>query len=181
MSDKKQEKLLTKEEFDSETMKLELELKRLQLQTIRDDIDNKKLDQFNRLERSRQNGVAIEDQLRTDAAFQAACSHKKGGVGMDGLNGQGNDAEYAVVKLTFFTGEMLVRCLRCSKTWKPVRRSAFPAGKEGDEQFEKAHRGWKEACAFHTRNQPMGTYKVMFTTPEAKERYAEMMDSLNLR
>ena len=35
---------------------------------------------------------------------------------MDGLNGQGNDSEYAVIKLTFFTGEMLVRCLRCSKT-----------------------------------------------------------------
>lgn len=58
MSDKKKETLLTQEEFDSETRRLDLELKKLQLQTIRDDIDTKKLDQFNRLERSRQNGVS---------------------------------------------------------------------------------------------------------------------------
>jgi hypothetical protein len=176
-----EEKLLTKEEFDSEARKLELELKKLQVQTIRDDIDNKKLESFNRLERSRQNGVAIADQMRTDAAFQSACSHKKGGVGMEGLNGRGNSAEYAVVKIGWFTGEQLVRCLRCSKTWKPVRRAAFPEGKKGDEQFQTAHREWKEACGFHTNNQPMGTYQVRFTTPEAQERYAHMMDTLNLR
>jgi hypothetical protein len=180
MSDKK-EVLLTQQEFDAETRKLDLEFRKLQLQTLQNDVDSRKMEEFNRLERSRANGVTIADQQRTEAAFQAGCSHKKGGVGMDGLNGQGNDAEYAVAKLTWFTGEMLVRCLRCSKTWKPVRRAAFPAGKDGDEQFEKTRREWKEACAFHTRNQPMGTYKVMFTTPEAEERYAKMMDTLNLR
>jgi hypothetical protein len=177
----KQEELLTKEQFESESRRMELEMKQLQLLTLRDSIDEKKMEKANRLERSRQNGVTIDDQHRTEAAFQAGCSHKKGGTGMDGLNGQGNDAEYAVAKMTWFTGELLVRCLRCSKTWKPVRRVAFPAGKEGDEQFEKTQREYREACSFHTRNQPMGTYKVMFTTPEAKERYAQMMDGLNLR
>lgn len=192
MSEKIQ-KLSELEQTELELKQLELEERKLNLINLRQNIDQRKMYDEQQRAIYRDRGVVLNDKARTEHMTQAACTHKKGGIGMDGLNGQGDDNEYAVWKIRWFDGKMWVRCLRCSQTWKPVRLEQFCKVENGKAvapvapydtieaataAFNQAQAEYKQACAFTTKNQPSGTTTYQFHDPK---RYNEIMDGIDLR
>ena len=191
----------------TELEKTELEIKRLELANLeleneerklnlinkRQDIDQRKMNDEQQFAVYRERGVVLADQSRNEGIGQDNCTHRKGGIDMQGLMGNGDDTDFAVWKIRWFDGKMWVRCLRCAKTWKPVRMEAFTKLENGKpvaplapyetledaiEAFNKASAEYRAACAFPTKNQPSGTTQYQFSNPS---RYNEIMDGVTLR
>lgn len=51
---------------------------------------------------------------------EANCNHLKGGIDMQGLNGQGNGQFHAVIKHRMSNGDIHIMCQRCIKHWTPA-------------------------------------------------------------
>jgi hypothetical protein len=165
----------TLEEMEIEFKKLEIEAKKLELLDIRDRVDERQMKRDNKDQRTRANGVVLDNNLAQRRAAQAQCNHKKGGNGIEGfMSGQGDDPQYAVFKHTFLNGDMWVRCLRCGKWWKPPVEASFyfdergrevapKDGKFNKEMFEEAQREYRFALAFPTRNSPSSGYQFRFS------------------
>lgn len=178
-----------------ELASIELEMKRLQLETLREDIDIRKMTKQADTAIYRDRGVVLANTDRDNVHKRDACTHRKGGMGMEGLNGRGDDTDYAVFKMRWFDGRLWVRCLRCAKTWHPIRLQQFGEVKDGKlikanaiyksvdeamEAFKTAEAEYRQACAFPTKNQPAGTSTYQFHTPEAREKYEQVHDNLSL-
>lgn len=193
---KKEKELTELEKLELENKRLEQEERTLHLQELRESLDRSKMEKAQQFAIYRERGQVIDTDKAKDANFAASCSHRKGGEGMDGLNGRGDDTDYAVFKMQWFAGETIVKCLRCPKIWKPVRLEQFAKvenGKavaplapyttveEATAAFKTAWDEYRQACAFPTKNRPMQTARYTFNTEEAKKRYQEYMDNLSLR
>lgn len=186
--------------FEQEMKALELEERKLRVQTLREDIATRQMNDQQKDDILRSRGQQLDDQKNTDLRRQGQCTHRKGGEGIDAIYTGGDDNDYAVWKIIWMTGEMLVRCLRCSKTWKPVSLDMFCEVKVKDgktvpvapkapytdlesaiEAFTTAQAEYKQACAFPTKNKPMRTTVYQFHTEAAKARYKQVMSNLDLR
>jgi len=180
----------TSEEIDLEMKLLLLEEAQLKVQTLKIDNETKKMNEASRLDVARGNGVILEDAARVNKGKSSICTHRKGGTDLNGLDGNGDSSEYAVWKVQWFDNTTWIRCLRCGKTWKPVRLEQFTnavdfrgnkvyaAAAEAKEAFEEARREYREACAFSTKNQTGGTASV---TVINKEKWNTIMDGIDLR
>lgn len=191
----------------TELEKTELEIKRLELENLaleneerklnlinkRQDIDQRKMNEEQQFAVYRERGVVLADTSRNEAISQDNCTHRKGGIDMHGLMGNGDDTDFAVWKIKWLDGRMWVRCLRCAKTWKPVRMEMFATIENGKatsplapyatleealEAYNTALAEYKTACAFPTKNQPSGTTQYQFSD---SARYNEIMDGISLR
>ena len=186
-----EEKLTKAQEMEMEMRKLELEAKRLELIDLQERVDERKMKRENKAQRSRINGDTLRQNQEKDKQAQAACNHRKGGNGADGIvQGKGDDPQYAVLKHQFGNGDIWVRCLRCGKTWKPPIKDSFyfdkrgvaVAPKDGEfnaEKFEKAQREYADAVAFQTRNVMSGSIRYAFSDGGAYFR--KVMENTNLR
>lgn len=179
--------------LELENLELENEERKLNLINKRQDIDQRKMNEEQQFAVYRERGVVLADQSRNEAIGQDNCTHRKGGIDMQGLMGNGDDTDYAVWKIRWFDGKMWIRCLRCAKTWKPVRLEAFAKVEMNKpvaplapydslasaiEAFNTASAEYRTACAFPTKNQPSGTTQYQFSDPN---RYNEIMDGITLR
>jgi hypothetical protein len=179
--------------LELENLELENEERKLNLINKRQDIDQRKMNEEQQFAVYRERGVVLADQSRNEAMGQEYCTHRKGGIDMHGLMGNGDDTDYAVWKIKWFDGKMWVRCLRCAKTWKPVRMEMFAKVEKGKpvaplaphetlaaaiEAYTAASADYKAACAFPTKNQPSGTTQYQFSD---SSRYNEIMDGITLR
>ena len=148
--------VLTKELFDAEMARLQLEaaqlelsFKKLQYSDLQDQVDDRAAKRTDKTQKARINGATIEALARSRALVQGRCNHRKGGNGAQGVvGGQGDDNTYCVLKHKFQGGEWVIRCLRCGKWWYPVYREDF----ETEEGYNGALAEYNRALEFPTRN-----------------------------
>lgn len=61
----------------------------------------------------------LADAKTREKVRQDRCNHRKGGRDLDGIHGNGNSADYSVIKHRFANGDIHVFCQRCIKHWEP--------------------------------------------------------------
>src|ERR1017187_4125039 len=167
---------LEAKQLEVETKKLELLEKHANLQDLQERLAERELKRETKRQRSLTNGETIKALNSSEKAYQSRCNHKKGGTGSNGVvAGQGDDSQYAVLKHTFANGDMWVRCLRCGKTFKPVRRESFAS----DELYLKAVAQYEAAINFQTRNVPSSSIQFRFS--DNGDYYRQITESTNLR
>lgn len=188
-------------EMTDELKKLQIEQIRLQNETLKEDIENRKLVKKENRARLEDTGRQLKDMDRQDYMKQSRCNHQKGGEGIDGLNGNGTDSDYAIHKFRWMDGKLHVRCLRCQKLWKPVRLDQYckldeignpieplatqrsyehplaPYANLGDAKaaFQTADAEYRKAVAFPTKNKPSGWYVWQF---HDQKNWNETMDAI---
>lgn len=152
----------------TEEQELELQLKRLHVTELREQIAERELKRETIRMRARTNGATINQITREANAVQARCNHHKGGEGAHGVvGGQGTDQQYAVIKHTMANKDMWVICLRCGKHWKPPLRSTF----DSEQAYISAYAEYKAACQFMTNNKPSSS--TLFAWSDQGEFYRE--------
>jgi hypothetical protein len=163
------------EAMEIEFKQLEIEAKKLELLDIRDRVDERQMKRDNKDQRTRANGIVLENNSQQRKTAQAYCNHKKGGNGLEGyVLGQGDDPQYSVLKHQFLNGDVWIRCLRCGRWWKPPVESSFyfnqygkeVAPKDGKFDKEKYEQAWAEyrlAVTFPTRNTMSTSYRFQFS------------------
>lgn len=162
--------------MEKERMRLEILEKKANLQDIEERLAERELKRETKRQRSITNGETLKQLALGDLAAQRRCTHKKGGNGAEGvIGGQGQDAQYAVLKHIFANGDMWVRCLRCRKTWKPPIRSNFVT----EELYLKAIAEYETAVNFPTRN--VTSASIQFRFDDNGEYYRKVTDATNLR
>ena len=138
----------TKESLLAQKEALELELLREQVETMRANRQRKQLSH-----------AQVENELeigkRNQRNREANCTHRKGGMGLEGVHGKGNDPQYAVVKHQLPLGDWFIVCQRCGKEWR----------KSDPDNGGKPTKGYDDALAFPTDNQPSGS--SLFTVTQA--------------
>lgn len=191
-------KFKTQEEINAELQAAELELKQLEiaerranLQDIKERLNEREVTRQTKTQRAVTNGQAINATKTAWASQQSRCNHRKGGNGADGIvAGQGDDAQYAVIKHRMQNGDVWVRCLRCGKTWKPPIEEDFYFDKNGKsvavqdgtfdkEAFQNAVREYTAAVAFQTRNSMSGS--ITFQYSDGGKYFRQVMRHTDLR
>jgi hypothetical protein len=133
--------------LDNEMKALDLELKRDQVSKIRAQIETKR-------ELARTRNESIRQYLAQRDAQQANCNHLKGGMGPDAfMRGMGDSPYYAVIKHKLPSNQYMVLCQRCGKEWHPA------------DKFDKAIKetpGYQEALRFNTNNSASGSSTFLF-------------------
>ena len=132
---------------------LDLELKRLELaerKAAAKDREDKK--EQKRIQAESRNNATLAQMAQTKAR-EEHCTHRKGGLGAGAvLDGQGDAAEYAVIKHKLPIGKYFILCTRCLKEWHP----ADPV--TGTPETP----GYKEALMFPTKNAASGSSTFTF-------------------
>ena len=145
----------------SEAEEIELEYKRLQIDAIKEQIQERE-DRKARILAKRQRAMSDfkkseQERLRR----QSVCKHRKGG--RDNKFANGSDANYSIVTNTYPTGEICISCTRCGKeVWRPKRELKKTDPKLYAEQMAE----FKKWAEFPTDNTPSGS-KVFEITPAA--------------
>lgn len=180
----------TKQAEAAQVAEMDIEIKRLQLEAARLQVEHQKADLIDMRERLAERelkreekqqlyytrGGAMAATARNEAIAQKHCNHRKGGDGAAGvISGRGTDQFYAILQHKFSNGDVWIRCLRCGKTWKPPIRKRFKT----QEEYERAFADYRTALDFPTRNQPSGG--VVFQFSDNGENYRELMEHVTLR
>lgn len=175
-----------------EGKKLELEIKRQQLEAIQLErqertyhikdlkakIADREIKEKQIQEDREQQGRTFAQQRATDLYRFSICTHRKGGVvtprDMRVLSTGGNKDQYAVMKHQMINGDIWVRCLRCGKTWSPPVEKNFFFDERGNQvapqdgefdrnKFEDSHRKYLEATMFNTNNSMSTSVQCRFS------------------
>jgi len=131
-------------------------------------------------------GRAIADKDNAQKQAQERCTHRKGGNGLDGVvSGQGDDAQFSVIKHRMLWGDVWVHCTRCGRDWKPpLKRDHTANGKFNETSYQIAYKEYQQALAFPTRNQMSSSGQFQFTPTQpgvdAKETIRELMNDSTL-
>jgi hypothetical protein len=144
-----------------EDSKLQKEMEALQLEEMRYRVQEMRGHQQGREIRRRSVEDALEAERINTGRTQAACMHKKGGMGVESLM-QGNDSHYAVAKFILPTGAQIVICMRCFKLWTPpeLPRKATP---EDKQIYARQLKEYQDAIAFPTDNTTGGSQIYLVT------------------
>jgi len=106
----------------------EVRLKKEELELIKLEDEVKKLEahraQF--LENRKQTEETLAESKRKKLEQQELCNHRKGGMDLEGIAGNGSHAYHAIAKHQLGDGRVMVLCLRCQKIWMP-----------GDEDYKE--------------------------------------------
>ncbi len=149
-----------------------IEERKLNMTDIRNRIDKSKLTVEDKESKARASGQALIQEWRGKSSVQSRCNHKKGGDGAAGVvGGRGDSEQYSVFRHKFANQDVWVRCSRCGKTWKPVRKGDFKDIKlqNGEivtalEQFMKADNEYNRAMEWHTKNSMSSSYGFQWGT-----------------
>lgn len=185
-------------------LELQKEERKYAMQDLRSRIGDREVKELQRKQDREQQGLVFSQQARTDAAKQAVCTHKKGGIvtprDMRVLTTGGNGQQYAIIKHQMINGDFWIRCLRCGKTWCPPIKDNFffnkkgkiVPPKEGDfniEKFKEAISDYQRAVNFETNNTASGSVQCRFSRfnedtgewVDAAQEYRDALKSTNLR
>jgi hypothetical protein len=144
-----------------------IEERKLNMQDIRNRIDNSKLTVEDKESKARASGQSLIQEWRGRANVQSRCNHKKGGDGAAGVvGGRGDSEQYSIFRHKFANQDVWVRCSRCGKTWKPVRKVDFKDLRNEQtgetvtalEQFMRADNEYNRAMEWHTKNSMSTSY-----------------------
>jgi hypothetical protein len=144
------------EAMELEERKLRLELMKDQVATLQAAKDKRRINLLNQKQ--------SDDFNRAKTAReQAACSHRKGGKGIEQIF-KGGDSEYSVIKHTEPWGETYVKCQRCGKEARDpfyMLRKLNPAKvseakKKDAREYNRIMAEYKQWMDFPTDNSPSG-------------------------
>lgn len=148
----------------SELELLELEEKRLRVESLRFTVENERARREQILRAHKMQQESLDQALKAVQAEQAFCKHKKGGKNLEGVL-NGNDTNYSVQKHTYPWGELTVICTRCGKEW----RKPSEALKASDpKEWRRQNTEYLEAVNFPTDNEPSGT-QIFVVTPAQRQ------------
>ena len=182
---------------EAENARLAIEERKLNMQDIRNRIDKSKLTVEDKESKARASGQALIQEWRGKASVQSRCNHKKGGDGAAGVvGGRGDSEQYSIFRHKFANQDTWVRCSRCGKTWKPVRKADFKDivnEKTGEvltalEQFMRADNDYNRAMEWHTKNSTSTSYGFQWGTGvdsdgeviSGNDVYRKVMRNVNL-
>jgi hypothetical protein len=107
----------------------------------------------------KQQQESLDSSNREKANIQANCSHKGGGMDIEGF-WNGDDPSYCIIRHTYPAGDVGVICTRCNKEWwKPseeLRKANPKLAKEMEAEF-------KMVMKWPTKNTPSGTQLFLIT------------------
>lgn len=142
-----------RDELSEEERRTELEFKRLQMQLIRQQLNEAKEKEEDRKVRMERQLRELEANKLIEANRQSNCKHRKGGKNLvNFLNG--NDSQYSVVRITYPTGDVVIMCTRCQKEY---RKPPVELKKSNPSRYRTELQEYKMACELPTDNEPMGT------------------------
>jgi hypothetical protein len=147
-------------ELDKKKITDEMEM--LQLEEVRYRVHQLRGDQQRRRLRAQSVETSLSAEAEREKSTQDRCTHKKGGRGVE-MMFAGNDANYAVIKHTLPTGEVLVACQRCIKLWRKPdpELNQRGASMEDRKRYAREMKSYREALAYPTDNEPSGSQLFM--------------------
>ena len=145
----------------SEAEQIELDFKRLQVETMREELEERR-EKRARLAADRQRQYADfqraeQERLRR----QSVCKHRKGG--RNNQFAKGSDANYSVNLNTYPDGRMVITCTRCGKE---VEKPNPKLRKSDPKLYERMWAEWQQWLNFPTDNSPSGS-KIFEVIPAA--------------
>lgn len=162
--------------LELESKRLELKEKQLNLEDIQDRLDERKTKRDTIRQTSLTNGATLKSLAEVDRMVQKRCNHRKGGNGAAGVvGGQGDSADYSVIKHIMLNSDMWIRCTRCGKTWKPPVKEHF----DTVEEYLRVFAEYEAAKAFQTKNSTSSSQQFRFSDNGAYFR--EITRYTNLR
>lgn len=176
--------------LQAESIKLENEIKRAELkaklteikereanvQDIEERLAERQLRRDNVKQNSVTNGATLKQTNDNEKKTQKRCNHRKGGNGAEAVViGKGHDSNYALLIHGMSNGDTWIRCLRCGKTWKPVKREWFAT----DLEFMEADGEYKRALEYNTNNTGSSSYQ--FRWSDGGEYFRDVTRSTTLR
>jgi hypothetical protein len=145
-------------ELANELAAIELEEKQLDLEIKRETVAKIRAQRNAKLDEARVKMQSIKQFLATREAVQSHCNHKKGGQGANAvINGEGTDANFAIIKHKMPHGRYQIFCQRCGKEWKPAVQIL------GEVETP----GYREMLNAQTDNSPSGSSVFLFERVEA--------------
>lgn len=169
-------------EYEAKMRELMLKKAELELRSLERTIFEAEQKETDKVQVAKNNGKTLNDIAKARLQAQERCTHRKGGNGLDGvMGGQGDDAQFSVLKHRQLWGDVWVRCLRCGKVWKPPLKKTYTEdGKLNEVLYQMAYKEYQQALSFPTRNtmSTSGQFSFSATKPgiDAKEAIREMMD-----
>jgi hypothetical protein len=137
-----------------EDAKLELELKKADLKRRIAENSKHENKEANQTMQLKERAQAFADAKTTATKKQARCTHRMGGNDKDALaSGLGDSDMFCVAKTKLPSGDVMIRCQRCAKTWIPPLESDFhdiSTGKLDRESFDRAQKEYVEAYNMKT-------------------------------
>lgn len=150
---------LSPAEHEAELRKLQLEEQRLRNRQLAREVQKLEMEEQNVNARAKGNARVLAANEQAAEGRIAGCNHKKGGKGLEGFKGRGQDQNYAVIKHLFPNNDVGVFCLRCPKIWLPPikpRREDFDTQKEFEfavKKYAADEAEYRMAVAFPTDNE----------------------------
>lgn len=138
---------------------LELRKKQLELRRLEGDVQRLEMGDQVANAAAKRNAITLAKNEEEQRKLVLNCNHHKGGKGMEGFKGNGNDAKYAVIKHQFPNSDFVITCSRCNNIWLPPVEP-LKDDFEGKElyqaarlEFSKSMRQYNEALSFQTDNE----------------------------
>jgi hypothetical protein len=135
----------------SESEKIELEWKQLQVEELREKIQNRR-DERDRMKSRRERQLLdFQNGERLTRQMQTVCKHRKGG--RDNRFLKGNDVNFSIIRNTYPTGLEVIMCTRCRKeVAKPDPRDR----KKNPTLYAEQLAEWRKWDDLPTDNSPSG-------------------------
>lgn len=108
---------MSADQVAAELQSLRLERERLELEVLRETVLAQNARRRQLIEAIRKQADTIRRNELRRKQQQAACSHKKGGRGREGILA-GNAPEFSIILQTEPWGETYIMCQRCQKEWR---------------------------------------------------------------
>lgn len=151
---------LTNAQLEAEVAAIDLEMKKLSLVKMRDDVAKIKAQAQNDYEAANAKRIATLQFLASRKANQDRCNHRKGGRGPEAvMKGQGDDGSYAIIKHRLPSREFMALCQRCGKEWMPANKWNIEGGQI---KVIPATEGWDWAINVPTDNSPSASSDFNF-------------------
>jgi hypothetical protein len=144
---------LSTAELERRAIFIDIDHKELQSELVRRQTEKLKMTDAQNRDKYTSRGRELRKTNHDQERQQAACSHRKGGRGLEALIKGGNAPDYAIIKHLLPWNEWYIRCQRCGKTWKPPHAEDFDMNsKAGKEAFEAAKESYNTARSWPTDN-----------------------------
>jgi hypothetical protein len=145
---------LTTDELNRRAIFIDLDYKELNRELVKSQTEQMKMKQAQNRDKFFSRGQELKKTNKDQERQQAACSHRKGGRGVEALIKGGNAPDYCFLKHLLPWNEWYIRCMRCGKTWKPPHKEDYESTAEGLAAYEKARTEYKWAMECPTDNTP---------------------------
>ncbi|HEY2351071.1 MAG TPA: hypothetical protein VGH83_01090 [Candidatus Acidoferrum sp.] len=136
----------------NEAEEIELEFKRLQIEQMRESLNETKERKARRASERERNVVEWKKGEEIKAHRQRICKHRKGGK--DNKFAAGNDNNHSIIQNTYPDGTIVIMCTRC---FHEVPKPSQKLKKENPKLYAEMWEEWRIWSQMPTDNTPSGS------------------------